>query len=80
MKKIQIRKNINHILYGMSKLKYNSDYIGQTIRNYSGPYGKKLKKYSGNPKYSTMISKLCNFNIRSELILYIITLCLNVMQ
>ena len=29
--------------------------------------------YRGNPKYSTMISKLCNFNIRSELIIYIIT-------
>jgi len=29
--------------------------------------------YRGNPKYSTMISKLCNFNIRSELILFIIT-------
>jgi superfamily II DNA or RNA helicase len=29
--------------------------------------------YRGNPKYSTMISKLCNFNLRSELIIYIIT-------
>jgi len=29
--------------------------------------------YRGNPKYSTMISKLCNFNIRSELIVYIIS-------
>ncbi len=28
--------------------------------------------YRGNAKYSTMISKLCNFNIRSELILFII--------
>ena len=28
--------------------------------------------YRGNPKYSTMISKLCNFNIRSELIINII--------
>ena len=29
--------------------------------------------YRGNVKYSTMISKLCNFNIRSELIINIIT-------
>ena len=28
--------------------------------------------YRGNAKYSTMISKLCKFNIRSELIVYII--------
>ena len=28
--------------------------------------------YRGNPKYSTMITKLCNFNIRSEYILKII--------
>jgi superfamily II DNA or RNA helicase len=28
--------------------------------------------YRGNPKYSTMISKLCSFNIRSELIINII--------
>ena len=28
--------------------------------------------YRGNVKYSTMISKLCNFNIRSELIVFII--------
>ena len=28
--------------------------------------------YRGNPKYSTMISKLCSFNIRSELIIHII--------
>jgi superfamily II DNA or RNA helicase len=28
--------------------------------------------FRGNPKYSTMISKLCNFNIRSEYILYIL--------
>ena len=28
--------------------------------------------HRGNPKYSTMISKLCNFNIRSEFILTII--------
>ena len=28
--------------------------------------------YRGNAKYSTMISKLCNFNIRSELIVFII--------
>ena len=28
--------------------------------------------YRGNPKYSTMISKLCKFNIRSELIINII--------
>ena len=29
--------------------------------------------YRGNTKYSTMITKLCSFNIRSELILYVIT-------
>jgi len=29
--------------------------------------------YRGNAKYSTMISKLCNFNIRSELIISIIS-------
>ncbi len=29
--------------------------------------------YRGNPKYSTMISKLCTFNPRSEYILYVIT-------
>jgi len=28
--------------------------------------------YRGNPKYSTMISKLCNFNIRSEFIINVI--------
>ena len=34
--------------------------------------------YRGNPKYSTMISKLCNFNIRSEYILKIIKFIISI--
>lgn len=35
-------------------------------------FSKTAMDYRGNPQYSTMISKLCNFNMRSEFIIQII--------